>query len=104
MKNSKQNMKQIDLWNYVRGLYPPRVAELVSVSNILLLCVSGFSITEIADRYDFDESYVRWICNKYLGFEGWKENLGFSPWYYYNKKLEFYDNSKYPTDGSSDEL
>jgi len=54
---------------------------LASVQNLLLFVVSGFSNKFVSDMVGLDEEYVKMACRNFLGFDGWEENLSYSPWY-----------------------
>jgi hypothetical protein len=61
------------------------ILELLSVNEILSQCVSGLSVSHIARYIDQDEKYVREVTLEFIGFEGWNEDLDFSPIVCYNR-------------------
>lgn len=60
---------------------------LASVQNLLLYVASGFSNEKVADMIGLDKKYVDVVCKKFLEFEGWEEDLDYSPWYKYKNDL-----------------
>ena len=58
------------------------------IEETLLLCVSGFTNSEIADFEGMDVEDVDIYIRTYLDFEGWKERLDFNPWFMYNYRLD----------------
>jgi len=53
--------------------------ELMSVIEILDMCVSGASVLDICDSLELDVKFVSEILKKYLGFTGWEESLKINP-------------------------
>lgn len=60
---------------------------LASIQNLLLYVMSGFSNSKVADMVGLEEKYVEIACKNFLGFDGWEEDLGYSPWYKYQNSL-----------------
>lgn len=60
---------------------------LASVQNLLLYIVSGFSNNKIADMIGMEEMYVKMSSKHFLGFEGWEEDLDYSPWHKFKNDL-----------------
>lgn len=61
------------------------IVELLSVDEILKQCVFGLSVSHIANYIDQNEKYVREVLLAFLDFEGWNEDLDFSPIACYNR-------------------
>lgn len=68
-----------------------KTLDMISISNILDLCVRGFSNTHIADYLDIDKAYVKTILESTMGFSGFKTNIDYSPLFLFKKlsKEEF---------------
>ena len=58
-----------------------------SVQNLLLYVVNGFCNENVAVMVGMEEVYVMLTCQHFLGFDGWKEDLDYSPWYRYKNSL-----------------
>jgi hypothetical protein len=52
---------------------------LSSVQNLLLYVVNGFSNETVATMIGLDSQYVRIVCESFLDFSGWEEDLDYSP-------------------------
>jgi len=61
------------------------MVDLLAVKEILFQCVSGLSVSHIANYVDQDEKYVREVLEDFLGFGGWTFDLDFSPISCYNR-------------------
>ena len=57
----------------------PKLLDYIAVYDILRLGVNGLSNVEIADRLGLDVEYVIKTLWEFLGMEGYKESLEFSP-------------------------
>lgn len=82
------------VWSNLKEFYktsfgfPEGLVELVSVMDILLLCVSGSSNKSIADFFGYDEFYVKRVLLEWLNFEGWRDDLILNPYKIYLKMVK----------------
>lgn len=60
---------------------------LASVQNLLLYVASGFSNDKVGTMIGLDETYVRKVCEHFLGFGGWEKDLDYSPWHKFRNDL-----------------
>ena len=60
---------------------------LASVQNLLLYVMNGFSNKNVSDIIGLEEEYIQKVCQYFLGFDGWEEDLDYSPWYKYKNDL-----------------
>jgi hypothetical protein len=58
----------------------PELVDLMASNEILLLCVSGSSNTSISNLLNIEEDAVKDIITTIFDFDGWKEDLEFSPY------------------------
>ena len=70
----------------IRG-FDERWFYLASLQNLLLYVISGFSNKYVAGMVGLGEEYVQIACQNFLGFDGWEEDLTYSPWYKYKNEL-----------------
>ncbi len=75
--------------------YPDEYFDLVADFNIIELCAKGFSNSTIADFLETNTQEVRYTLKQRTGFEGFEENLQFSP-IWWKEELHVVNNSKYP--------
>lgn len=74
-----------ELYNQIKQFYKEKfgidaeLVDIVSVFDILKLCASGASNKSISCFLDESEILISQIVDAYLGFNGWKEDLFFSP-------------------------
>lgn len=59
------------------------IFDMVLHYDVLLLCVSGFSIKEISQSTKLDEEDVVSACRRLLKFDGWVIGLDYNPWFFY---------------------
>ena len=81
----------LELLGFMERLIPLDVVDFILFEPILYLCTCGISNEEI-NRYilevyeaDLSLKSISYICQKFLSFSGWSENLNFSPYFYYIK-------------------
>lgn len=60
---------------------------LASLQNLFLYVINGFSNDHVASMVGLDKEYVEIACQDFLGFDGWEEDLTYSPWYKYRNNL-----------------
>ena len=80
-----------DTWSTVKEFYnesfgfPEGLVELVAVSDVLLMCVSGSSNETIAKFFDMSIEEIELIIKEYLNFNGWRIDLDFNPYSIYTE-------------------
>ena len=78
-------------WNAVRQFYmesfgiSPELVDLMASNEILLMCVSGSSNSSISRILNIDEESINEIISTIFDFDGWKEDLDFSPFHIYEQ-------------------
>lgn len=76
-------MNNIDdeFFNYLEGKgFNERWFYLASLQNLFLYVVNGFSNENTAIMTGLcDADYVKIACQEFLGFDGWEEDLDYSP-------------------------
>lgn len=76
-------------WEDVKSFYTetfkvsPELVDLVAISDVLLMSVSGSSNTSISKFLDLDTQVVEEILDTALGFKGWENDLEFNPYQIY---------------------
>ena len=78
-------------WNAVRQFYmesfgiSPDLVDLMASNEILLMCVSGSSNCSISRILNIDEESINEIISTIFDFDGWEEDLEFSPYHIYEQ-------------------
>jgi transposase len=54
---------------------------MASVQNLLLYVANGFSNRKVAKMVGLEEKYIQGACREFLDFDGWKDDLDYSPLY-----------------------
>jgi hypothetical protein len=54
---------------------------LASLQNLLLYVANGFSNETVSKMVSLEKKYVQVACREFLGFDGWEEDLDYSPLY-----------------------
>lgn len=81
----------MDKWRFVQAYInyffgtSPRILDYIAVEGILRYAVSGLSNKTIANKLELEEEILVEILSDFLLFDGWKEDLDFSPIFFYNK-------------------
>lgn len=89
-----------DVWEEVKKFYKdkfniePDLVNLMSNLEILVLCVNGFSNSSISEFLGIDEQIVSSAIKEYFNFDGFLEDLEFSPLYRYRKGDNLPENIK----------
>jgi hypothetical protein len=60
---------------------------LASVQNLLLYVVNGFSNEKVSGMVGLEKEYVQAACKEFLEFDGWEEDLDYSPLYKHKNDL-----------------
>lgn len=71
---------------------PEEYFDLLCEYYVLEYCVKGLGNEQIASLLGLDIQSVRDILDKRIGFEGFRENLSFSPLLWYNYMGEINDS------------
>jgi hypothetical protein len=85
------NYTQLTLWDYIKSIYmnkhgiPEVVVDMIAVEPILRHCVTGYSISKIVRYTLMQRKYVKTVLNEYFEFDGWTDDLDFSPIAFYNR-------------------
>jgi hypothetical protein len=64
---------------------PEVVVDMIAVEPILRHCVTGYSISKIVRYTLMQRKYVKTVLNEYFEFDGWTDDLDFSPIAFYNR-------------------
>lgn len=81
----------MDSWDIIQDLYenrlgiPKSITYLLSIELIVKGCAMGLSNSRISKRLDIDVFYISQILSKEVDFEGWTNDLDFSPLAIYNR-------------------
>jgi hypothetical protein len=79
------------LWDFIKYLYkkhfniPGDVIEYYSLEPILKRSITGYSNTRLAYSYNITSQDIKNILNKYMGFDGWNNDLDVNPLAIYNR-------------------
>lgn len=75
-------MSDLDsVWEFTKDFYekelgiPKKVVEFLAVIDVVSLVASGHSNRTISNTLEMKESYIESICERFLGFSGWEEDL-----------------------------
>jgi len=85
------NYVQLTLWDYIKSIYmndyniPEPVVDMIAVEPILRHCVTGYSVSKIVRYTLMQRKYVKTVINEYFEFDGWTDDLDFSPIAFYNR-------------------
>ena len=80
MSNSWEDIKRF----YVETFgVDAKLVDLVAMSDILILSVSGSSNDSISRFLNIDQEVVKEILDTVLDFDGWKEDLNLNPYSIY---------------------
>lgn len=80
-------------WDTIKNFYgesfgfPEGLVELVSISDVLLLCVSGTSNDRIKELFKL--ANVKDILKEWLNFEGWGVDLDCNPYSIYAEMVNY---------------
>ena len=92
-KQTKMNPTQLTLWDYIKSIYmdkyniPEPVVDMIAVEPILRHCVTGYSISKIVRYTLMQRKYVKATINEYFEFDGWDDDLDFSPLAFYRRSF-----------------
>lgn len=73
-------------WDDVKTFYkesfdiPGDLVDILSVSDIVLMCVSGASNESIAETLEVEEDFVCEVIKTVLDFDGWSRDLTVNPY------------------------
>lgn len=75
---------------------PAELVDILSVNDVLIMCVSGASNESISDTIDMDLNVIKEILETVLNFSGWKNDLPVNPYKIFtslriNKDFTFQD-------------
>jgi len=79
------------LWDSIKEYYrlnysiPENILEYYSAIDVIKKCISGYSNLRISFGLKSSVKYVKEVLYDNLGFEGWEEDLDFSPIAVYNR-------------------
>lgn len=88
------NYTQLTLWDYIKSIYmnkhgiPEVVVDMIAVEPILRHCVTGYSTSKIVRYTLMQRKYVKATINEYFEFDGWTDDLDFSPIAFYRRSQE----------------
>jgi len=97
----------MDNWRLIKEFYnksfgfPDGLVELASVSDVLLMCVSGSSNETISNFFKMSIEEVDTIIQEWLNFSGWIEDLDTNPYSIYTGLIS---NGYYSIDDFAEEL
>ena len=86
------------IWEFTKDFYekelgvPKEVVEYLAVIDVISLVASGHSNHTISNTLEkMNELYIESICRKFLGFEGWKQDLDVNTYFVYKNTGRNFD-------------
>ena len=73
----------IEYINSTLGI-PITILNYITVSDILLGCVTGLSNSTISKKYNCSDEYIVGVLNEFLDFKGWTNDLDINIYFMYN--------------------
>lgn len=87
------NYTQLTLWDCIKSVYvnehniPEAIVDMIAVEPILRHCVTGYSINKIVRYTLMQRKYIKTVINEYFEFDGWNDDLDFSPLAFYRRSF-----------------
>lgn len=67
------------------------IIDLIAVQEVLILIASGYSNKSVSRRLEMEEDYVSEVCQEFLKFPGYEEDLDINPYFAFRRSVSFDD-------------
>ena len=88
-----------DVWEFTKDFYekelgiPKEIVEYLAVIDVISLVASGHSNKTISNTLDrMSEDYIKSICEKFLSFGGWEQDLDVNTYFVYKNTGKTFDS------------
>ena len=86
------------IWEFTKDFYekelgvPKIIVEYLAIIDVISLVASGHSNKTISNTLEkMSEQYIESVCQKFLDFDGWKEDLDMNTYFVYKNTGRSYN-------------